>query len=219
MKIKIQLDGVLRDYKGAFELCYALYKNNEVTEYNFNPYDNEEILKIFDFTSKHTELIFKDDKDPFSELKEEKPVQVDNYEGYKQFQNNYAFELFTSLNNRKYAKVFDDLNILVKICHDKGHELTLISNEVDHTVGFTMQYLNSNGCRVRKYDFYVKTPKQAWKDCDLLITDNPKFLWNKPFFSLFKKSIKVTTKYNEDVKSDYTIDNLSDLFNLKYFKK
>jgi len=219
MKIKLQLDGLLRDYKGAFELCYALFRNTDVTEYNFNPYNNEEILNTFDFSSKHVELTFKDDKDPFSALKEEKNIVIDNKTGYMEFQNNYGYELFSTSNNRVYRKVFDDLNKLVKICHDKGHELTLISNEVDHTVGFTMLFLNSNGCRIRKYDFSTKTAKEAWKNCDLLITDNPEFLWNVPFFGFFKKTVKLKTKYNENIVSDYNISNLSDLFELKYFKK
>jgi hypothetical protein len=53
--------------------------------------------------------------------------------------------------------------------------------------------------------------------CDVLVTDNPKLLKNKP---KNKVSIKYKNDFNVDIKSDYTIINNEELFKiLKKLKK
>lgn len=101
-----------------------------------------------------------------------------------------------------------------------------ISNpfEFNTSIGFTYFFLSQIATRVREVFFPVNS-KDIWKNCDVLITADPKLLSNKPksvngFFSKFldkkakkKIAIKIKTDYNKKSKADYEYDSLADFLN------
>ncbi len=92
---------------------------------------------------------------------------------------------------------------------DEGeHELVLISREGDRSIPATLFFLSKLGFMGTSIKF-VTDYRRKWDGIDVLITANPIALENKP---KGKVSVKVNTTYNKDIKADYKLDSVIDLF-------
>jgi hypothetical protein len=92
----------------------------------------------------------------------------------------------------------------------------LLNNESQRSKSATLFFLSKNYYNLEQIIFPSKW-KDFWSYCDVLVTDNPKLLKTKP---KDKISIKYKNYFNVDIKSDYTIINIEELFKiLKKLKK
>ena len=112
--------------------------------------------------------------------------------------------------------VFNDLNKFYKDFRDE-HKITIYSEEIEKSKAATLFFLAKYGCLVDNVSFFglKSIYTDLWDDVDLLITSDITLLETKP---KDKTTIKVETKFNDEVDSDFTIDGLSSIFEIEMFK-
>lgn len=131
---------------------------------------------------------------------------------YKDFlYNTYSYEVFAEASTTE-KMVDKTLNLWHKNLSnndelDEPVELMLANPfEFNNSIGYTYFFLSKIATRVR--DIYLPIDSSTiWDKCDVLITATPNLIENKPDG---KTVIKIKMPYNEDIKSDYTYDKLSD---------
>jgi hypothetical protein len=108
-----------------------------------------------------------------------------------------------------HDKIISKLNTFIDDIEFEGqHEIELVSREVEKSIPSTLFFLSKTGCKASNIRF-VKKNEQEWDGVDVLITANPKALESKP---KDKISVKIKTSYNNDVKADYELDSIVELF-------
>ena len=112
--------------------------------------------------------------------------------------------------------VFNDLNKFYKDFRDE-HKITIYSEEIEKSKSATLFFLAKYGCLVHNVSFFglKSIYTDLWDNVDLLITSDITLLETKP---KDKTTIKVETKFNDEVDSDFTIDELSSIFEIEMFK-
>jgi hypothetical protein len=121
--------------------------------------------------------------------------------------NEAAFEIFGRAVESE-MNVIRNLKALEKKCKV---EFVLINKESPRSKCATLFFLSKNAFNFNKI-YFPDTEKEFWDYADVIITDNPKVLKKKP---KNKTSIKLENEFNVDIKSDYTIINLTDAKKLK----
>lgn len=183
MKIGVDLDDVLRDFTGRFEEIYNKYEiENDFDgelDLTAHPMTEYDLLKTFPFPGGVDEL---------------------NFFLYVEA----SLEVF-GLGDEKVEHGITKLNGLnLDLIDDEEHSLVISSKEANNSIAASLFFLSKNGCKLPTIKFHQK-PEDLWEDVDVLITANPFALDAKPEGKI---SIKVSTTYNVDTKSDYAINDI-----------
>lgn len=124
--------------------------------------------------------------------------------------NNFLYEEFSlelfGHPNEKHKNGIIDLNSLYNE-HKEEHNFIIISKEFGNSIPATLFFLSKTSCKLRDYKF-VKSNKEVWDYCDIMITANPEILSNKPENKI---TIKVKADYNSDIESDYEIEKIKNI--------
>jgi len=205
MKIAIDLNGVIRDIFLKSEQVYTKYfleeGSNEINSY----YDSEK-----------EEWVSKLNGDDF-EYGLNLPVTSMNLIEHFKFKNNeelydffyvdFPMQIFGHAPSIS-ANTFNILNDLYIDLRDKN-ELTIISDEIGKSKPATLFFLSKYGCLIENINFYSKiTIEKVYDNFDIIVTSNPDLLL---LDSEYKKIIKVKTTYNSEFKSEYEINDISEL--------
>lgn len=185
MRICITLDDVIRKKTYQIGKVYKKYIDNNVN------------LKTLDFTTNDYCKIFN-----FNTKKE-----------YNKFlYEDYVFQIFAeaeTCESQLGVKLNEWLLKINDIDEDEEEPIEVMLsniNEFNISISYTYFFLSKIGTRIRKV-YFPKDKKEIWDYCDVLITANPELLDNKPEN---KKTIKINTDYNQNCKSDYEYDLLSE---------
>lgn len=186
-KIGITLNEVLRDFIGQFHYVYEKYKGE--TEFELCDVDTFDLKEKYGFKSK---------------------VELNTFL-YKQA----SLEIFGHA-DQKEDNVFLLLNNFIMDIEDEtGHEVYLISREVNASIPSTLFFLSKTLCKVENLKF-VREYEDKWDHIDVLITANPITLNNKPEGKL---AIKINHPYNKDVEADYEFDSLTEILDVDIIEK
>ena len=188
MKIGIELNGVLRD---------TLKKIQEVYEKWFieNPFSEEQEFKYEIYSDCTTlniqnHLKFKDEDELYNFL-------------YKE----YTMEIFGHAGSVEYNGMneFNDFYLELR----EKHDIIVVSDEMGKSKPASLFFLSKFGCLTENVKFYSEsTINSLWDSVDVLLTANPNLLLNHPYN---KKVIKFQTSYNEDIKTEHSIQSIKEL--------
>ena len=211
-KIGIDINGVLRDTIGKFQQLYEKHLiESDEDQYMGQTYEidmsgNTEMLEtisesfeyeiISDVTSLNLidHFKFKNKEELFNFMYEE-----------------YSMELFGHAPSTEMT-TFNILNEFYFSNRD-DNEILIVSNEIGKSKPATLFFISKFGCLLEKVIFFSEKTKQSmWDQVDILLTADPILLLEKPDN---KTLIKFNTKYNSEINSEYDIDSLSELDNLK----
>jgi hypothetical protein len=204
----ISLDGVLRDMHSQFDTIYRkFFINNDSlvkADENFNfllaEKDDSNQVKIDDLIREKINL-------PVTTYDLMNHYHFDSQEEYEQFLANYAFELFGMAS--QFPRSFDVANRLQSF--GKGTDLyntVLLVKGKDKIAQSTYHFLGKSGCKIDTIQ-HVDTDTEKWNYCDVLIDDSPESFENKPEGKI---SIKISKEYNAYSDSDYSFNNISEVF-------
>jgi len=212
MRIAIDVNGVLRDTFLKAEQLYQKFYIDEFEEEKTSSFNEE--------TEEFTEEIIKDDFKYELSL----PVKsLDNLEDHFKFKTkddlfnffyvDFPMQIFGHAPSTS-PSIFNELNEIYEELRD-SHDLLIVSDEIQKSKPATLFFLSKYGSLIEKIKFYSNiTIDSMWDEVDILITANPNHILNAP---LDKTIIKYKTTYNEEIKSEYVIENISD-FKLLYEK-
>ena len=205
MKIAFDLNGVIRDIFLKTEQIYTKFYLEDVENEMSSEYDESK-----------GEWVEKNDSSSF-EYGMNLPVKsmnlIDHFkfesqdELYNFFYVDFPMQIFghsPSIN----VNTFSVLNNLYTKLRD-DNEVYIISDEMGKSKPATLFFLSKYGSLIENIKFYSNTTLlNTFNEFDIIITSNPSLF---SLSNLNKKIIKVKTTYNEDLKSDYTINDLSEL--------
>jgi hypothetical protein len=179
MIIGVSLNEVIRDFRGQFEKMYNKYHpQDEETEPKEIDKTKFNLLDNFYFSGGTEEL--------------NKFLYFDS-----------SLEIFGHA-NELHTNIITHLNQFHNDMEDEGHTIMLISKELANSKPSTLFFLSKTTCKVNTIKF-VRKSEDKWNHVDIMITADPDVLNSKPSN---KKSIKITTDYNKNCNSDFTINNL-----------
>jgi hypothetical protein len=205
MKIAFDLNGVVRDIFLKTEQIYTKFYLEDVESEISSEYDESK-----------DEWVEKNDSSSF-EYGMSLPVKsmnlIDHFkfesqdELYNFFYVDFPMQIFGHSPSIS-ANTFNILNDLyIKLRDD--NEVYIISDEMGKSKPATLFFLSKYGSLIENIKFYSSTTLlNTFNEFDIIITSNPDLL---SLSNSNKKIIKVKTTYNEDLKSDYIIDDLSEL--------
>lgn len=207
MRIGIEINGVLRN---TIEKITQIYQKNYIDN-NLDYYAGQ-TYKI-DLSGNTEEEL---SSEPFK-YEMSLPVTSLNLMEHFKFQNNeeyYSFlyeehpmEIFGHAPSSEYTTFNDLQEIYLKYRNE--NELIIVSDEIGKSKPSSLFFLSKFGCEVEKIKFYSNfTIDSMWDEIDVLITSNPNLLLEHPEKKII---IKYNTSYNEEIKSDYSINKLKEL--------
>lgn len=186
MIIGVSLNEVIRDFRGQFEKMYNKYHpQDEETEPKQIDKSKFNLLDNFYFSGGTEEL--------------NKFLYFDS-----------SLEIFGHA-NELHTNIITHLNQFHNDMEDEGHTIMLISKELANSKPSTLFFLSKTSCKINTIKF-VRKSEDKWKHVDIMITTDPDVLNSKPSD---KKSIKITTDYNKNCNSDFTINNLKTILSDK----
>ena len=187
MKIAIDTNGVLRDTLGKAEQVYQKFfiddyiqeEGEEDFEYKLNlPITSMNLIDHF---------VFPKTEDLYDFLYVDFPMNIFGHAA------SVSANTFNVVN-----EIYEDLR--------DDHEISIISDEIQKSKPATLFFLSKYGCLVEKINFYSKiTMNDVISEYDVVITANPDILEDENFKM---KKVKFNTSYNENINSEYTINNL-----------
>lgn len=188
MRIGVELNGVLRD---------TLKKIQEVYEKWFieNPFSEEQEFKyevLSDCTtlniSEH--LKFKDEDELYNFLYKEYTMEIFGHAGSVEYNGMNDFNDF-------YLEMRDN------------HDIIVVSDEMGKSKPASLFFLSKFGCLTENVKFYSEsTINSLWDTVDILLTANPNLLLNHPSNKIV---IKFQTLYNEDIKTEHSVQSIKEL--------
>ena len=119
-------------------------------------------------------------------------------------------EIIREIQERINLSIVDKPNKIKKKLYFLEIKIVLMNNESQRSKAATLFFLSKNYYNLEQIVFPNKW-KDFWSYCDILVTDNPKLLKIKP---KDKISIKVKNDFNVDIKSNYTIIDIKELFKI-----
>lgn len=207
MKIAIDLNGVIRDIFLKTEQVYTKFFLEEKEEDIVSEYNEE--------TEEWVEISNDDRFEYGLNLPVTSTNLIEHFkfktqdELYNFFYVDFPMQIFghsPSIN----VNTFNILNDLYVDLRDE-HEITIISDEIGKSKPATLFFLSKYGCLIENINFYSSiTLENTVEKFDVIVTSNPNLLLN----GSNKTLIKVITTYNESLKSDYTIEDISGLENI-----
>jgi hypothetical protein len=90
-----------------------------------------------------------------------------------------------------------------------NHKFYIICNGFEIMIPSTLHFLSKMNCDIEGYIFR-KNSIDLWEELDIIITDSPFLLQNKPED---KKVVKINKFYNLNHQSDYSINKFIDIEN------
>ena len=205
MKIAIDLNGVIRDVFLKTEQVYTKFFLEEkeediVSEYNEETEEwvevsNEDKFKYgLNLPVTSTNLIehfkFKNQDELYNFFYVDFPMQI--------------FGHSPSIS----GNTFNILNDLYVDLRDSD-EITIISDEIGKSKPATLFFLSKYGCLIENIKFYSSfTIDDTYNLFDVIVTSNPNLLTIQKDNKIV---VKVLTDYNTNLKSDYTIKDISEL--------
>jgi hypothetical protein len=190
MRIGIEINGVLRNTLDKIEQTYQKYmidKTDGLEDEDSFKYEINLPVTSLDLRSHFT---FQSDDELFTFLYEEFPMEV--------FGHSQSSEYST----------FNDLNEIYVNLRD-NHDLLIVSDEIGKSKPASLFFLSKFGCLVEKVKFYSNsTINSMWNEIDVLLTANPALLLDHPTDKIL---IKYETIYNNNVKSEHTINTIKEL--------
>jgi hypothetical protein len=218
MRIGIEINGVLRDTIGKFKQLYEkhliekselLNDTNEKTyELTFSA-DTEDVLDMVESVS----------SSPFEYkfLSEVNSLDLMNHFSFQSKEELYSFmyeeytmELFGHAPSTE-TLTFNYLNDFYLNFREEN-DIIIFSDEIGKSKPSSLFFLSKFGCLIEKIFFYSNQTKNTiWGNIDILLTSNPDLLLNYPSEKIL---VKFETSYNKNIKSDYTIQSLSEFDSL-----
>ena len=194
MKIAIDVNGVLRDTFGKAEQVYQKFMiddhiveegEEDNFEYKLNlPVDSMDLINHFTF-----------------------PKVEDLYDF---FYVDFPMNIFGHAPSIS-ANTFNVFNEIYEDLRDE-HEVSIISDEIQKSKPATLFFLSKYGCLVENINFYSKiTMESVMSKYDIILTANPDILSDENFNMI---KVKYNTSYNNNIQSDYSIDELEEFKNL-----
>jgi hypothetical protein len=123
------------------------------------------------------------------------------------FYIDFAMEIFGN-SQSKTKDSFKILNDLYKNLRD-DNEISIISDEIEKSKPATLFFLSKNGCLIERINFFsTVTIEKLWEEYDVIVTANPNILDNSKNNTII---IKYNTTYNSKNKSDYDINDISEV--------
>ena len=190
MRIGIEINGVLRNTIDKVEKTYQKFMIDITDGIEDDNSFKYEIKKPIDSLNLKEHFTFPEEKDFFSFLYEEFPMEIF---GHSQ---SLEYSTFNDLNDF-YLEYRDNLDILI------------VSDEIGKSKPASLFFLSKFGCLIEKIKFYNNlTIKSMWNEIDILLTSNPDLLLNYPTNKII---IKYNTDYNKDIKSEHEISSIKEL--------
>ena len=90
-----------------------------------------------------------------------------------------------------------------------NHQFYIVCNGFEIMVPSTLHFLCKMNCDIEGYIFR-KNSIDLWGEVDMIVTDSPFLLENKPED---KKIVKITKSYNLNLQSNHSINNLLEIEN------
>jgi len=190
MRIGIEINGVLRNTLDKVEQTYQKFMIDKTEGIEDDDSFEYKISKPIDSLDIKNHFSFKDDKELYSFLYEEFPMEI--------FGHSQSSEYTT----------FIDLNEVYYNLRDK-HDFLIVSDEINKSKPSSLFFLSKFGCEIEKVKFYSNiTINSMWDEIDVLLTANPALLLNHPSDKLV---IKYETEYNKNIKWVHTINTIKEL--------
>ena len=206
MRIAFDINGVLRDTFLKAEQLYQKFYIDEFEEEKTSSFNQE--------TEEFTEEVVPDD------FKYELNLPVKSLD---KLENHFKFKTKDDLFNFFYIdfpmqifghapsmtpSTFNVLNEIYEELRD-NHDILVVSDEIQKSKPASLFFLSKYGCLVEKIKFYSNiTIDSMWDEVDVLITANPNhILQNRKD----KTVVKYKTTYNENIKCDLEIEDISEL--------
>jgi len=190
MRIGIEINGVLRNTLDKIEQTYQKYMIDKTDGLEDEDSFKYEINLPVTSLGLRSHFTFQSDDELFAFLYEEFPMEV--------FGHSQSSEYST----------FNDLNEIYVKLRD-NHDLLIVSDEIGKSKPASLFFLSKFGCLVEKVKFYSNsTINSMWNEIDVLLTANPALLLDHPSDKIL---IKYKTIYNNNVKSEHTINTIKEL--------
>jgi len=209
-KIAITINDVLRKYTSSVNDSYQNYRDymDSLAEKNFDQQhyigDNEELILVETKTEKY---IATPEFDPFRFTEKYVFYSKEDFEDF--LYSDYGFKIYSG-SALTYIDVNTDFSKLYKSLVEKGHQVTLVSQETLKTIPPTFFFLAQNQIVTNNLKFLTNY-SLIHELFDTVITANPYIIEN------FKKNndenvvIKINTEYNSDLEADISVDKLSEI--------
>jgi hypothetical protein len=207
MRIAIDVNGVLRDTIGKITQVYQ--KNFLRDQEDLHEQETFILNESGDTELNITKDIFKYEMNiPVTsyDLKNHFKFKSDE-ELYSFLYEEFAMEIFGHAGSTELSSMNDFNDFYLE--NRKNNEIIIISDEIGKSKPATLFFLSKFGCLVEKIKFFSNsTIKSMWNEIDILLTSNPELLLNYPKNKIL---IKFETSYNNDIKSEFTINSLKEL--------
>jgi len=206
MRIAFDINDVLRDTFLRTEQVYRkFYMQDIVEEHKISNYNEE--------TDEWEESIESDEFKYSVNLPITSLNLIDHFtfpsneDLFDFFYIDFAMEIFGN-SQSKTKDSFKILNDLYKNLRDKN-EISIISDEIEKSKPATLFFLSKNSCLVERINFFsTVTMEKLWDEYDVIITANPNIIDNSKNNTII---VKYNTTYNSENKSDYDIDDISEV--------
>jgi hypothetical protein len=204
-----QIDSYVYDYFKAYKFKDTVETNKELKE----PEDMPENINPLDYQV--DEKLGEPPADIFL-FKAPIKSKLTAKEVYNRFlYQDYLFEIHGAA-AMMYRNMDVDVNKFLEKYQDFT-DFTIVSIENKFTIPPTLFFLSKISMRFKNYCFVDKA-SDMWKHVDILITTNPEILKNN--IPWFKKLIKITRPYNENINAgSLEIKQIAELIDNKKFEK
>lgn len=194
MKLCFTIDDVIRAKTAQFGKMYKKYVNPEI-DLEALDLSTDELFKVFGFKTK---------------------------EEYNKFlYEDYTFEVFAEapVTEKMVDKNFNNWLLALNYNEEIKEPIEVLwanPREFNISIGFTHFFLSQIATRVRKTIFPADY-SDIWKECDVLVTADPKLINEKPEGKI---CVKIEMPYNKECNADITYAKLSELItDAEFFKK
>lgn len=212
MIVGISIDDVIRNFSDNFlNTLDKIYGGYQEVENIINPLTRaQETQFVTKYISDNQSL----SRDTYSLLDYSSKYGIKTKKDlYHDLYDSYSFEFFATADmidgNFKLPSTFNKFIIDLEEDYDEPIELVLIDRGVSRSITSTMFFLSKTGLYPRNIKF-VKNYGDEWEHVDILFTANNETLMSKPEG---KTSVKILTKYNSEIISDYVYNNLYEAIN------
>ena len=131
-------------------------------------------------------------------------------EEYLDFFENYFLEIFGSAKDQ-YWNSNRDFNELVKFLEENGHEVFIAQKETGKIKSASFFFISDRQLDVNRV-LFSDSLDGLLEECDLIVAANPKIITHAMGNGI--KTIRVKRHYNEDLLSDFSVNEIKDIFNL-----
>ncbi len=208
LTIGFNLDDVVRATSERiywFYVKFYLKKYGVEPKLNYEDIDLSDIKKSLGLSNEVVELGETNSEDGIIDLTNIKQDYNDGLTEYQTFIEENYLDIFGN-SKETYKGVSNDLNNLFELMYENNIKPIIIQRESGIIRNATLFFLSDKGISVDQINF-IRKYEDAFDYCDYLVTANPNFMG-------IGKTIKINTHYNTNINSDYSFNNIKDMFNL-----